>query len=108
MNNLNTALSFFAVIAMVPLALWLFKRTPMGRQSANSLIRTVAAMPVAPNQRVLMVEVGSGESRRWLVLGVTPQQITTLYSLAPYGEVQAVAEQATQAPFAQVLGRFRK
>ncbi|HET9646218.1 MAG TPA: flagellar biosynthetic protein FliO [Burkholderiaceae bacterium] len=108
MNNLNTALSFFAVIAMVPLALWLFKRTPAGRRAANNLLRTVAAMPVAPNQRVLMVEVGSGESRRWLVLGVTSQQITTLYSLAPYGEVPATAEEAVPASFAQVLGRFRK
>jgi flagellar protein FliO/FliZ len=30
-------------------------------------------LPLSPNQRLVTVEVGQGETRRWLVLGVTPR-----------------------------------
>ena len=46
-------------------------------------MRTVAMLPISANQRLLTVEVGSGDERQWLVLGVTPAGIHTLHTMAP-------------------------
>ena len=102
---ISSLLWFLAILALIPLALWLLKRTPAGGAGASGLLRTVAVLPLAPNQRVVTIEVGSGEERRWLVLGVTGQQITTLHSMAPQDE--AAATPATDSPFAQLLGRLQ-
>ena len=44
-------------------------------------MRTVGVLPLSASQRVVTVEVGQGLDRRWLVLGVTGQSITTLYTM---------------------------
>ncbi|TDP71608.1 FliO/MopB family protein [Roseateles toxinivorans] len=106
-TSLYPILWFIAIIAMIPLALWLLKRTPMGGAASGGLMRTVAVLPLSPNQRLLTVEVGQGEERRWLVLGVTSQQITTLHTMAPQGDVPAGLVGLQAAPFAQLLSRFR-
>jgi len=106
-TSLYPILWFIAILAMIPLALWLLKRTPMGGSAAGGVMRTVAVLPLAPNQRLLTVEVGQGEERRWLVLGVTSQQITTLHTMAPQGDVPAGLAGQQAAPFAQLLSRFR-
>ena len=87
--------AFAAVLLMIPLALWLLKRTPLG-QSASGVggMRVVAALPLAPIQRLLTVEVGSGDERRWLVLGVTPAGIQTLHSMAPSTPAPTVLDAA--------------
>ena len=90
---------FIAILALIPLALWLLKRTPMGGGAAAGHLRVVAALPVAPNQRVMMVEVGQGEDRRWLVLGVTAQSMNTLHVMLPQPESPA------GSPFAQTLAQ---
>lgn len=81
---------FIAVLAMVPWALkWLQRRTGMrmGAASPAEAARIVSALAVGPQQRVLTVEVGPESARTWLVLGVTPQSITTLHSVpAPLPE----------------------
>ena len=85
-SGLNSLLWFIAIIAMIPCALWLLKRTPMGGASSGGLMRSVAALPLSQNQRIVTVEVGQGEERRWLVLGVTASTITTLHTMAPQAE----------------------
>ena len=50
---------------------------------ASGVMRSVAALPLSPSQRIVTVEVGLGPERRWLVLGVTAQSITTLHTMAP-------------------------
>ncbi len=103
---ISSLLWFLAILALIPLALWLLKRTPAGGGTANGLMRTVAVLPLAPNQRLVTVEVGSGDERRWLVLGVTGQQIATLHTMAPQ-EVAAVAP-PIDSPFAQLFGRLQQ
>ena len=49
---------FGAVIALIPLALWLLKRTPMGGASSGGLMRSVAALPLSASQRIVTVEGG--------------------------------------------------
>ena len=106
-SGLNSLLWFIAIIAMIPVALWLLKRTPMGSAGGNGVMRSIASLPLSANQRVVMVEVGQGEARRTLVLGVTAQSITALYSLGPQDDVP-VAAPAPMPAFAQLLSRLRQ
>ena len=82
-QGFTSLLWFLAILALIPLALWLLKRTPMGGAAGQGVLRSVAALPLSTSQRIVTVEVGRGEARRWLVLGVTPQSITTLHTMAP-------------------------
>jgi flagellar protein FliO/FliZ len=111
MTGLTSLLWFFAILALIPLSLWLLKRSPMGGGSAHGVMRTVAMLPISNNQRVLTIEVGQGDDRKWLVLGVTAQNITTLHTMAPQAEVPApqLASLSQVAPqFAQLLSKFRR
>jgi flagellar protein FliO/FliZ len=96
---------FAAIIALIPVALWLLKRTPVGGTAAHGVLRSVAVLPLSPQQRIVTVEVGHGAERRWLVLGVTPQGISRLHEMAPQEDTPAAA--AAPVPFAQLLGRLR-
>lgn len=102
---LTSVLWFVAIVAAIPAALWLLKRTPAGGAAAQGLLRSVAALPLSPSQKLMVVEVGSGQTRRWLVLGVSAQSIATLHEMAPLPQDPA-APAAT--PFAQLLGRLRQ
>jgi flagellar protein FliO/FliZ len=96
---------FVAVVAMIPVALWLLKRSGrFGAVGGTGVLRTVAAMPLSPNQRVVTIEVGQGDARRWLVLGVTAHTITTLHSMEPQGAAPA---ETPPAPFAQLISRLQ-
>ena len=98
----SSLLWFIAILAMIPLALWLLKRTPMGGAGAHGVMRSVAVLPISPSQKLVTVEVGTGHERRWLVLGITAGSITTLHTMAP----QALPATATpHNPFAQLLAR---
>ena len=98
---------FGAIVVLIPLALWLLKRTPLGGGGGSGPLRHVAALPLSASQRVAIVEVGSGAARRWLVLGVSAQSISTLHTMEPQAEApQATAEPA--ATFAQLLSRLKR
>jgi flagellar protein FliO/FliZ len=98
--------SFALVIALIPVALWLLKRTPMGGAAQGQAMRSVAVLPLSTSQRIVTVEVGHGEERRWLVLGVTPNSISTLHTMAPQGDAPPAAPVAPGA-FADMLARLR-
>jgi flagellar protein FliO/FliZ len=102
----GSLLWFAAIVAMIPLALWLLKRTPMGGAGSGPAgsPRTVAVLALSPQQRVVTVEVGQGGERRWLVLGVSAQGIQALHSLPAQGEAAAVPPPAK--PFAQLMSRL--
>ena len=53
------------------------------RRGGAGVMKSVAMLPLSTSQRIVTVEVGSGDERRWLVLGVTPTAITTLHTMAP-------------------------
>jgi flagellar protein FliO/FliZ len=100
--SVSSLLGFVAILALIPLALWLLKRTPIGGGAAHGVMRTVAMLPISANQRLLTVEVGTGDDKKWLVLGVTPSGITTLHTMAP----QATEPMAAPLPpFAQLLAK---
>ena len=103
---------FIAIVLMIPAVLWLIKRSPLGASlggaQAAAPMRQVSALSLSPNQRVVTVEVGEGDERCWLVLGVTPQSITTLHSLSA-GPLPAAPADSTLSPdaFSQLLKRLR-
>jgi flagellar protein FliO/FliZ len=104
----TAVLWFMAIVAMIPLALWVLKRTPMGgAHSGPGTPRTVAVMPLSAQQRLVTVEVGQGDERLWLVLGVTPHGIRTLHTMAPQTAAPAEVPPPPAAAFAQLLGRLR-
>ena len=110
-SGLTSLLWFIAIIAMIPLALWLLKRTPMGGAGGQGVLRSVAALPLSTNQRIVTIEVGQGDERRWLVLGVTANSINTLHTMTPPADAPTApaAPSAAAAPaFAQLLGRLRQ
>ena len=92
-STFGSLLAFVGIVALIPLALWLLKRTPIGGGATHGVMHTVAMLPISANQRLLMVEVGSGDDRKWLVLGVSAAGIQTLHTMAP----QALPEAAGAA-----------
>jgi flagellar protein FliO/FliZ len=113
MNGMNPAATsivwFVAIIVIIPIALWLLKRSPIGGGAAGGVMRTIAALPISTSQRIVTIEVGQGEQRRWLVLGVTAQSITTLHTMEPQAELPSLigAAGANNTPFAQMLNKLR-
>jgi flagellar protein FliO/FliZ len=105
-TGLSSLLWFAAIVAAIPLVLWLLKRTPLGGAAAGGVMRSVATLPLAPNQRIVTVEVGQGDERRWLVLGVTANSITTLHTMPPQAPPLPASAVAAGSPFAQLLGRL--
>jgi len=105
-NGLSALLWFVAILVAIPLALWLLKRTPLGGSGGAGVMKSVAMLPLSTSQRIVTVEVGSGDGRRWLVLGVTPSAITTLHTMAPQ-DVPAAPGAQPPASFAQLFARVR-
>ena len=107
-NALSSVLWFCAIVALIPLALWFLKRTPLGGAGGAGVMKTIAMLPLSTSQRIVTVEVGSGEERRWLVLGVTPTAITTLHTMAaPAPGAEAGPGAEPPASFAQMCARLR-
>jgi flagellar protein FliO/FliZ len=108
MNPSWTSLLWFgAIVVLIPLALWMLKRTPLGGGARSGPMRQVAALPLSASQRLVIVEVGSGAARRWLVLGIGTQSITTLHTMEPQAEATPAAVEPG-AGFAQLLSRLKR
>ena len=113
-QGLTSLLWFALILALIPVALWLLKRTPMGGAASHGILRSVAALPLSASQRIVTVEVGHGESRRWLVLGVTPHSITTLHAMEPQADAAAGAQPPPGAAvqvkpgFAEMFAKLRR
>ncbi len=85
----SALLGFALTVLAIPLLLWLLKRSPLGAQLGATAARAwpvparlISRLPVGPQQQVLTLEVGQGEERRWLIVGVTPQGMQTLHTLS--------------------------
>ena len=108
-QGLSSLLWFALILALIPLALWLLKRTPMGGAAAHGILKSIAVLPLSASQRIVTVEVGQGAARRWLVLGVTPNSIATLHSMEPQADAPDAAQPSRPLPaFAQLLSRLRQ
>ena len=103
-----TVLWFLVIVAAIPLTLWLLKRSGVAHGAlggAPALFKTVSQLSIGQGQRLVAVEVGQGDERQWLVLGVTPHSINTLHTMAPQ-VLPAPQMPAVHPAFATVLQRF--
>lgn len=96
-QTLFAVLAFVAAIAALP---WLIKRLQQRQALARTgdvTTRVLSAVAVGAHQRVVTVEVGEGEHKTRLVLGVTAQQINCLHVLgtSPQPALPAAADVAT-------------
>ena len=105
----SSFLWFGAIVALIPLSLWLLKRTPLGGGATRTgAPRPVAVLPLSAQQKLVTVEVGQGDDRLWLVLGVSPQGIRTLHTMAAQADLNPPTPvQPPAAAFAQLLSRLR-
>jgi flagellar protein FliO/FliZ len=107
-----TILWFVGIVAMIPLTLWALKRSGLANGAlgagGQALIKPVGQLNIGPGQRLLTVEVGEGEAKQWLVLGVTAQHISTLHTMAPQAASSAsggVANSFAPVSFSALLRR---
>ncbi|MEO5882277.1 MAG: flagellar biosynthetic protein FliO [Caldimonas sp.] len=109
-NAVGSLLWFIAILALIPATLWFLKRTPLGGGGGSGVMKSIASLPLSTSQRLVTVEVGSGDEKRWLVLGITPSSITTLHTMAAQAVEPALpgSPGAIHPGFAQILGRFRR
>ena len=118
MPSLGLSIFWFVVIlAAIPVSLWWLKRSPLGASmgaSARQAVRPVGSFSLGPGQRLVTVEVGEGDARTWLVLGVTAQRISKLHVL-PAQALPAATAKPDVPPgfenaqkFAAVLQRLRQ
>jgi flagellar protein FliO/FliZ len=119
-TNFAPLLWLMLVLVLIPATLMLLKRSGWAARLAGTRgAATEAALVlreslvIGPNQRVVALEVGHGADKRWLLLGVTSQQITTLHTLpvpshAALVEADAGAgKEAVRPPFEVMLARVR-
>jgi flagellar protein FliO/FliZ len=105
MEGLGALFAFALVVALIPVALWLLRRSPIGAAAAGGrALRSVQTLPLSASQRIVTIEVGQGAERRWLVLGVTPSTITPLHTMAPQDDPAA---SPAPPPFGDLLARLR-
>ena len=94
---LPSLLAFAAVVAMIPAALWLLRRSQSPRSSRGPL-SLVAGLAVGPRERIVVVRAAD----RHLVVGITGQSMTLLAELERW---PADAQAPTSSPFASLLER---
>lgn len=73
------ALALLGFVLSLPwLASWLKRRGWAGIKTGTQPINVVSVLAVGQQQKVVTVEVVLGTHKKWLILGVTPQSVTTL------------------------------
>ena len=110
---LPALLAFVAVIALIPLALWVLKRLQGGSAGGARVVTLVGGLSLGPRERIAIVE---SHGRRWMI-GVTGQSISMLAELqasdapadppgtpAPHGDAGALPAN----PFSQMLDRLKR
>ena len=107
-SALMPLLAFGLVVALIPLALWLMKRSGLAGLPQNGLMRAVGSLALSPSQRVVVVELNAGDKPQWLVLGVSGERISSLAQMdAPATPPGAVVQpQATVVN--QLIDRWRQ
>ncbi len=74
---LTTVVGLMLVLSIIGGLAWLIKRTGRFSNSANGAIKVLAAMPLGPRERAVLLEVGDEQ----ILVGVTSQHIQTLHVL---------------------------
>ena len=100
---LPVATALLAVLALIPVAVWLLKRLGAGTVTRIDGLQVVSQLPLGAGQRIVVLQAGN----RWLLLGVTGGSITRLGSLPrPESDAGIAGTGPLAAPgFAALLAR---
>lgn len=80
--NAWPALALLCVVLLLPWAAsWVKRRGWGGFKPSGQLVQVVSVVALGTQQKVVTVELDLGPHKKWLVLGVTPQSVSTLASL---------------------------
>jgi len=94
-----------AILLLIVLAGWLFRRLGFAPQAHGSkLLNLKANCQVGQRERVVVVEIDN----TWLVLGVTAQQITPLHTLPAPQKDSAAEADTPPADFRQLMHNVLK
>ncbi|OZI22352.1 flagellar biosynthetic protein FliO [Bordetella genomosp. 7] len=99
---LRVVLGLLLVLAAILLSAWLARRAGLAGRTQGGPLRQVASLTLGPRQSVALLQVED----TWLVVGVTPNQISTLHTL-PAGALPPAANElgAFAGKLAQALKR---
>ena len=108
MNALLPSLIWFAiVVALIPVALAVVKRSQRMKPGRGGIVRLVGGLAVGTRERIAVVEAGG----RWLVVGITAQAVTLLTELdgpPPEGEASGTPPApAASGAFERILSGFK-
>jgi flagellar protein FliO/FliZ len=106
-SSLMPLLAFIGVVALIPIALWLLRRTGYAGAGQDGLMRTVSSLSLSPSQRVVVVELGQGATARWLVLGVTAENINCLTQMDAPADVPAALRTPQAATVSDLIAKWR-
>jgi len=118
-STAQTVVWMVVVLLMIPASLWLLKRAGWAGRAASGaspeqVLQVVAQTTLGPGQRVVTMEVNAGGERKWLILGITGQSITTLSQMdapaIPADGQAGTTDRVTAAlppAFAALLQRFQ-
>jgi len=107
-SALMPLLAFAAVVAMIPIALWLMRRAGLGGAANGNLMRVVSSLALSPSQKIVIVELMPGSAAQWMVLGVTGESINMLTTIAAPAGVPAAISEPHAPSVAQLIERFRQ
>ena len=71
----EVALGLALVVVVIFAIAWAMRRMVPGVGGGTGMLRVIAALPLGPRERLLLVEAGGKQ----LLLGVTAQQVNTLH-----------------------------
>jgi flagellar protein FliO/FliZ len=106
-SSLTPLLAFIGVVALIPIALWLLRRSGYAGAGQDGLMRTVSSLSLSPSQRVVVVELGQGATARWLVLGVTNDNINCLTQMDAPAEVPPSLRAPQAHTVQQLIAKWR-
>jgi len=89
LSLLQVSLSLVIVLIAIFSIAWLARRVMPAHQS-NGVLRIVGGVHLSNRERVVVLEIGE----QWVVVGVTPNQVSALHTL-PRQEINQTATQAT-------------
>jgi len=105
--SLMSLLWLALVLLSIPAALWLLRRSGWGglggAATSASPMRVLSQTPLGPQQRLVLVEIGEGDARCRLLLGVTAQQVSVLHQMP--AEAAQAESSPTDRPVADVSFR---
>ncbi|MGE8680075.1 MAG: flagellar biosynthetic protein FliO [Achromobacter marplatensis] len=99
---LRVIIGLVLVVAAILVSAWLAKRAGLTQRGGGNLLKQIASLPVGARQSIVVVEVDN----TWLVVGVSPNQISTLHTL-PAGQLPE-GSPLPAAAFAAKLGQALK